>query len=434
MNSLTALRTPPRPAPWKKGDVLVLFGELFTRGYANGLVEEAERQGLTVIRTTVGRRDKDGSLRELNAEEIAAQPQPFINIPLEAGFDLEPDSQGRLPIDQLKDVKLSDWTEAKLDFASLEDSRRRAIERFRRQTSAVMAALKPLIPAGANVLFAHLMAGGVPRTKIVMPLINRVVKGTGERYIPSETLWTSEIGRFVAMNFLEVTSETFGHLLDLSGELRGHIEKQGGHVSYLAYGYHGTEILIDGRYQWQTYTPYVQGWAKMALEDHAKKATAKGLAACVYNCPEILTNSSSIFQGVELSLYPLLDAFAKDAPNAAIHRKLRQDCANLLQNGDADLAKIHELAATYFKEPVIVDRCQFPAWPQHTTARQLETMLALSDQMVSLHKDNKNLMTAVLSEAVFEACGKLMFHDAWKPEFPVAWIGHDVITKTLATT
>ncbi len=37
-------------------------------------------------------------------------------------------------------------------------------------------------------------------------------------------------------------------------------------MRYTAYGYHGTEILIDGEYHWQTYTNYTQGYAKMRLE------------------------------------------------------------------------------------------------------------------------------------------------------------------------
>ena len=52
----------PEAAGYKAGDVLVLVGELFGRGYANGLVEEARRIGMTVIGTTVGRRDADRSL------------------------------------------------------------------------------------------------------------------------------------------------------------------------------------------------------------------------------------------------------------------------------------------------------------------------------------------------------------------------------------
>lgn len=431
MSKLTALREKSQSQPWKKGDVLVLFGELFSRGYANGLVDEAERVGMTVVRATVGRREKDGSLRPLNAEEAAAVPKPFINVPLEAGFDLEPDSQGRLPIDPLKEVKLSEWESVSLDFTVLEDSRNGAVERFRASTAEFMRQLRPLIPAGANVLFAHLMAGGVPRTKLVMPLLNRVVKGTGDRYLPSEKMWNSSIGRFCAMNFNEVTAETYRHLLEVSTPLRQEIEKSGGTVSYLAYGYHGTEILIDGAYTWQTYTPYVQGWAKMRLEKISEEFSRQGVRSCVYNCPEILTNSSSIFQGVEVSLYSLLEAFQRDAPGGIETQRLQTSCAALLNEGESDFAKIRQMTSAYYRNPAIQDRCRFAEWPQHTTPEQLETMLKTADDLIALHKDPKQLITAALSETVFEACGRLMLHDSWKPAHPFAWIGHDVIVKTV---
>lgn len=83
----------PAAAGYKAGDVLVLVGELFGRGYANGLLEEAKRLGMTVLGTTVGRRDSDGTLRPLTAEELteaeALLGSRIINIPLEAGFDME---------------------------------------------------------------------------------------------------------------------------------------------------------------------------------------------------------------------------------------------------------------------------------------------------------------------------------------------------------
>ncbi len=82
----------------------------------------------------------------------------------------------------------------------------------------------------------------------------------------------------------------------------------------MAFGYHGTEILIDGRYAWQSYSPYLQGFAKVELENIARKALHEGIQASVYNAPEILTNSSSIFLGVEVALYPLLGAMKKEAP------------------------------------------------------------------------------------------------------------------------
>lgn len=430
MPNLSALRSAPTPQPWKKGDVLVLFGELFSRGYANGLVEEAERQGLTIVRATVGRREKDGTLRALTAEEAATVPQPFINVPLEAGFDLEPDAQGRAPIDFISNVKLSEWEGATLDFNALEDSRRRAADRFKRNTAEFMRQLRPHIPKGANVLFAHLMAGGVPRTKIVMPLINRVVKGTGERSLSSEKMWQSPIGRFCEMNFFEVTAETYRHLIEGSAELRSEIESHGGRTAYLAYGYHGTEIYVDDEFRWQTYTPYVQGWAKKRLEDISREFAGQGVRSCVYNCPEILTNSSSIFQGVELSLYPLLLAFQRQAPAAPVTKKIVADCASLLKDGEGGFKRIEEITSTYFNDPIIQDRCRFEEWPQHTTPKQLETMLQASEDLIALHKEEKKLITAELSEIVFESCGKLMLHGTWAPQSPVQWIGHDAVLKT----
>lgn len=429
MNSAAFLKKKPELSPYKKGDVLVLFGELFQRGYANGLVEEAEARGMTIVRATVGRRE-EGKLRALTAEETANIPKPFINVPLEAGFDLEPDSSGHAPVDQLKDVKLSDWENAKLNFASIEDSRKKAIARFRKNVDLFMQELEAHIPAGANVLFAHLMAGGVPRTKIVMPLMNRTCKGIGDRYLASETLWNSDIGKLCAMNFKEVTAETLRHLLELSAPLRQKIEGKGGRVSYTAYGYHGTEILINDVYQWQTYTPYIQGWAKKDLEQISTDAHKKGINVCVYNCPEILTNSSSIFQGVEVSLYPLTEAIEKECKNSAAGKKVLQDCQDLLIDGKT-LVDIAKVANTFFTAPEIKAHCVFEKWPQHSGKQQLETMLTASDDLISLHKDPKKLMSFELSEVVFKSCGYVMLHDSWKPQFPVAWIGHDLVARCI---
>lgn len=429
MNSAAFLKKKPELSPYKKGDVLVLFGELFQRGYANGLVEEAEARGMTIVRATVGRRE-DGKLRALTAEEAETIPKPFINVPLEAGFDLEPDSSGHAPVDQLKDVKLSDWENAKLNFASIEDSRQKAIARFRKNVESFMQQLEAQIPAGANVLFAHLMAGGVPRTKIVMPLMNRTCKGMGDRYLASETLWNSDIGKLCSLNFKEVTAGTLRHLLDLSAPLRQKIEGKGGHVAYTAYGYHGTEIMIGSEYRWQTYTPYIQGWAKLELEQIAVDAHKKGINVCVYNCPEILTNSSSIFQGVEVSLYPLTKAIQKEAANSAYGKKVIADCQALLKD-DKSLEDISHIVDTYFNTPEIKAHCILEKWPQHSSKEQLETMLKASDALYDLHKDMKNLITAELSEVVFKSCGYVMLHDSWKPQVPVAWIGHDLVARCI---
>ncbi|UXR63214.1 hypothetical protein EZJ49_09000 [Bdellovibrio bacteriovorus] len=430
MTQLFPLKEKPALSPYKKGDVLVLFGELFTRGYANGLVEEAERRGMTIVRATVGRREKDGSLRPLTAEESANIPAPFINIPLEAGFDLEPDSKGVTPCSQLEGVKMSEWEQVQLDWASIEESEKNGVARFRKNTEQFLKELEQHIPAGANVLFAHLMAGGVPRTKVIMPVLNRVSKGTGDRHISSKTLMDSQIGQLCLKSFKEVTAETFRHLVELSTPLRQKLESQGAHVSYTAYGYHGTEILIRGEYKWQTYTCYFQGWAKMALEKHAENFAKQGVHCCVYNCPEILTNSSSVFQGVEVSLYPLLAAIQKDAGDKTHAEQALKACQELLKD-DVTFAQIIKFADDYLTNPLTLEFTNFAQWPQHSRKDQMEYMLSCSDHLFDLHKDPKNLITAVLSEVVFKSCGYVMLHDSWKPKNPVAWIGHDLVARCM---
>ncbi len=56
-----------------------------------------------------------------------------------------------------------------------------------------MTELEKMIPQGANVMFAHTMAGGVPRAKIILPVMNRVFKGHGERYASSKDFWESTL-------------------------------------------------------------------------------------------------------------------------------------------------------------------------------------------------------------------------------------------------
>src|SRR5690606_28757092 len=161
---------------------------------------------------------------------------------------------------------------------------------------------------------------------------NRIYKGRGERFLSSRALLDSDLGKLILMNFDEVTANTFQHLIEGSAAIRARLEKAGGQVRYTAYGYHGTEILIGGQYQWQTYTNYTQGSAKMRLERVAESAWAQGIKATVYNCPEIRTNSSDIFAGVELSLFPLLRALKKEGGSVWAENQWRA-CGELLQEG-----------------------------------------------------------------------------------------------------
>ncbi len=430
MKDFNPVRGKPTSQKFKKGDILVLFGELFNRGYANGLVEEAEKNGLTVVRATVGRRDESGQLRKLTAEECELIAKPFINVPLEAGFDLEKDQQGLAPNDYLKDVKLSEWQQASVPKASLEYSRDQARLRFQKNTKEFISQLEHYIKPGQHVHFAHLMAGGVPRCKIVMPLMNRVFKGIGDRYIPSEVFWQSGIGQFLEMNFHEVTAQTFNILLTESAELREKIKSQNGTVSYVAYGYHGTEVIFENDYQWQSYAPYIQGWAKVDLENFSKQWSKKGVACCVYNCPEILTNSSSIFKGLEIAVYNLIRALKKDKPHLALTQQIEAQCQQVLKNPQA-LDEIFKLVDNYFKFPDTIKTSVLEGWPQHSLKNQLELALKTSDGIIALHQDEKVLMTGVLSELIFKACGYVMLHDGRSPKNPVAWIGHDAIVSCL---
>ena len=74
-------------------DVPNVFEPGLSQPLGEGLVitiDEAKKAGMKVIYSTVGRRDGEGGLRPLTAEELATKDQPLINIPLECGFDLEP--------------------------------------------------------------------------------------------------------------------------------------------------------------------------------------------------------------------------------------------------------------------------------------------------------------------------------------------------------
>ncbi len=408
----------------------MLFGELFTRGYANGLVEEAEKNGLTVVRATVGRRDAEGNLRALTAEETENIPKPFINVPLEAGFDLEKDSHGKSPNEYLSGIKLSEWQGASIPSASLAESKEKGRVRFRANTKKFLQELAPYVTPGRHVHFAHLMAGGVPRCKIVMPLMNRVFKGTGDRFVASELFWNSGIGQLLQQNFHEVTAETFNILLDESTPLREKIIAQGGTASYVAYGYHGTEIIIKDEYQWQSYAPYIQGWAKIELENYSTAWSQKGVKTCVYNCPEILTNSSSIFQGVEIPLYNLIRSFEREAPGHAITAKMKEECKVALKEA-ATMDQVFALVDGFLSSETFQKTSKFEGWPHHSQKDQLESALNTSDSIIGLHKDEKSLMTATLSELVFKGCGYIMLHEALEPKAPVAWIGHEAIAKSL---
>jgi hypothetical protein len=433
MTELTSLRHIPHGNVFRKGDVFVLFGELFGRGYVNGLIDEARKAGMTIVGITVGRRDDNGALRALTPEEMAEAEAKLggkiINVPLMAGFDMDAPEGEQNPTELLSGITLKNWQEEKLDWNKIERCREAGVRRFTESANAVMGEIDKLVPQGANVFFAHTMAGGIPKIKAFLAIANRIYKGRGERFMSSRALLDSDLGKLILMNFDEVTANTLKYLIDASSAIRERVTKAGGEVRYTAYGYHGTEILIGGEYVWQTYTNYTQGYAKMRLESIAQAAWAQGVAATVFNCPEIRTNSSDIFVGVELSLFPLLAALKKEGGGAWADEQWKI-CQELLGDG-VSLQQILDTIERYNQDATSAKFRNFPAWPMDNTPELADVMIGTSEEITGLHKDKKALITDHLSALVLEGAGPLMFHGASEKIAPVLWLNHDIIARQL---
>jgi hypothetical protein len=435
MTELTPLRHIPTANVFRKGDVFVLFGELFGRGYVNGLIDEARKAGMTIVGITVGRRDDSGALRALTAEEHAEAEEKLggriINVPLMAGFDMDAPEGEQNPTEMLSGITLKSWQEDKLDWEKIERCRAAGVRRFTESAAQVMAEVDKLVPEGANVFFAHTMAGGIPRIKAFLAIANRIYKGRGERFMSSRALLDSDLGKLILMNFDEVSANTLKYLIDASAPIRERVTRAGGEVRYTAYGYHGTEILIKGEYQWQTYTNYTQGYAKMRLESIAQAAWNAGVSATVFNCPEIRTNSSDIFVGVELSLFPLLTALKKEGGGAWADQQW-QICQDLLGDG-ISLQSLLDKIEQYNNDPTSAQFRNFEAWPMDNTPALADVMIGTSEEITGLHKDKKALITDHLSSLVLEGAGPLMFHGASEKIAPVLWLNHDIIARQLNT-
>ncbi|MGF6273035.1 hypothetical protein ABIB38_001393 [Massilia sp. UYP11] len=433
MTDLTPLRHIPEANVFRKGDVFVLFGELFGRGYVNGLIDQARAAGMTIVGITVGRRDDSGALRALNDEELAEAEEKLggriINVPLMAGFDMDAPEGEQNPTEMLSGITLKNWQEEKLDWERIERCRAAGVARFTSAAATVMGEIDKLVPQGANVFFAHTMAGGIPKIKAFLAIANRIYKGRGERFMSSRALLDSDLGKLILMNFDEVSANTLKYLIDASAPIRARVEQSGGEVRYTAYGYHGTEILIQDAYQWQTYTNYTQGYAKMRLESIAEAAWKNGTLATVFNCPEIRTNSSDIFVGVELSLFPLLRALKREGGGAWADEQWRI-CEELLGEGTS-LQQLLDTIEGYNNDATSATFRNFEAWPMDNTPALAEVMIGTSEAITALHKDKKALITDHLSSLVLEGAGPLMFHGASEKIAPVLWLNHDIIARQL---
>lgn len=431
--TITSLKQLPQTNIFRKGDVFVLFGELFGRGYASGLVNEARKAGMEIVGITVGRRDENNALRPLDAEELAAAEANLggriINVPLMAGFDLDAPAGEPTPTDLLGKLTLKTWETDKLDWDHIEKCRQVGIQRFKDGVAQVMAQLDGLIGEGRNVFFAHTMAGGIPKAKVFMVIANRIYKGRGDRFMSSQTLLDSDLGKLILQNFDEVSANSFQYLIEGSAAIRARIEAAGGQVRYSAYGYHGTEILQGGGYQWQTYTNYTQGYAKMRLERIARDAWAQGVKATVYNCPEIRTNSTDVFAGVELPLISLLHALKKEGGGAWADAQW-QACRDLLADGNS-LEDVLQKVADFHASDVMQGFRDFAAWPMPNNPAQADLTIGTSDAIAEMHKDRKALITDLLSTLVLEATGPLILRESSAPTGPVLWLNHDIIAQQL---
>ncbi len=433
MSGPISLRELPQKNIFRKGDTFVLFGELFGRGYANGLVNEARQAGMNIVGITVGRRDENNKLRALTSEELETAEKnlggTIINIPLMAGFDMDSPPGEPNPTDLLSVLTLKNWQDEKLDWDQIERCREVGIARFKSSVAEVMAQLDPMVADGSNLFFAHTMAGGIPKVKVFLAIANRIYKGHGARFMSSRALLDSDLGKLILMNFDEVTANTLQYLIEGSTAIRQRLENSGGHVRYTAYGYHGTEILIDNRYQWQTYSNYTQGYAKMRLEQVARQAWEQGVKATVYNCPEIRTNSSDIFVGVELSLFPLLTALKKEGDGSWVEEQCKH-CHDILKE-EASLEKLLQTIDSYNADGVMKAYRNFEAWPMDNSEELAELMIGTSEEITNMHKDSKTLVTDRLSALVLEGTGPLMFYETSDPAGPVLWLNHDIIAKQL---
>ena len=432
MADFFSLNSTPKGSLKTNIKTLVIFGEYYALGYIGGLIKEAKSRLIDIIYSTTGRRlPEGGELRPLTDEELqtVCPTGAIINVPLEAGFDMEPASPSRIrPVQLLDTLHKDSWETHRLNKELIEEACRNATISFRKRTAKWLKEVEQkILESSGDVLIAHTMAGGVPRAKNLLPVLNRVVKGREGRFLSSEAFCHSDLGWFCLKNFLEVTGNTFSHLLDLSTPLREKLKKQGRDIFYIAYSYHGTQILIGDSYQWQTYAPYLQGTAKLRLENISREFYSKGVKSCVFNVPEILTRSTGTFGGLELPLYSLLKALKRENGNSIEHPFFNQILDLLAPDA---LDRIHKITETYFHSKAVEELKAFPKWPQHNSPEQMKSMLEGARELLHLHKDRQKSISPLLSNLILNITGQMILREINNPECPpVSWIGHDIIAK-----
>lgn len=419
----------PAQATWTSKDYFVIFGELMDEGYVNGLVRFADLAGLNVIQCTIGKRDGGDQPRALTSEELAGRRFKTINVPLEFGFDLDKDSTGKTPIDQLTGLDLQNCLDWKINWNLIDESFNVSRQRIDKCLSIFSEQLNGLIPADANVLIAHTMAGGVPRAVDLWPILLRVFRGVGEPFISNETFLNSEVGKLCSLNFNEVSAESFDRLVRSTAGLREKQSKNGKKVFYLAYGYHGSEVLLNGKYQWRAPDAYLLARQKKRLEDFSARFRKEGINSTVFNCPEIMTKSSAVLYGIELSTHLFVDAIRREVEDPK-RSQILSTCSSLLKEG-ITLEDVSKVSTDYWNLDLTQPFADFPLWAVDSFPEVKQINANLSAQILNMHKDMKNLLKHKLSKMIVYSSGYLLLNNIPTINIPTVWLSHRNLAEAL---
>lgn len=417
--------------PSIKPSVFIIFGEVFPGSYIQGLLAQAKKHNATIIYSTMGRRTSKQELRALNPEELQEKIKELqldnsnllINIPLEAGFDLEPYKDSNL-VNKINSFNLKTWEDCSIDQEYLSKIKNQARLKFKKQIQKFLIEANKHIPQNTkNIHFIHTMAGGIPRAKLLIAILNRVLKGRGNRFYSSEKFCSTPLGKAALESFKSVTADSFKDLITETAQLRDLWSKQNITTSYTAFGYKGNTLLIREKYQWTAYAPYIQGWAKLELEKIAIDSQKSGIQANVFNCPEVLTRSSKAFSGIEVYLYPVLSSLDQQSSDLILKKigdlpiiqsllkqltspSLTKERFTQFFEKDFSFEKLKNLTDDFFLNPNLKKQLQIENWPQHNSPEQMNLMIEKSLELEQYtKKDTKLLLYSHLSTLLIYLAG-----------------------------
>lgn len=436
--------------PSSSSSIFIIFGEVFPGGYIQGLLTQAKKHKATIIYSTMGRRTSEQKLRPLNEEELQQKNKELklsdtnllINIPLEAGFDLEP-YQGKTLVDHINQYGLKNWEDFFIDDQFLFTAKKEARIKFQKQIQKFLTqASSHITEHTKNIYFIHTMAGGIPRAKLLMAILNKVLKGRGKRFYSSKQFCATHLGKASLKSFESVTAESFQDLIIETKNLRSLWNKKNINVSYTAFGYRGNSILIKDKYQWTAYAPYIQGWAKLELENIAQKAKNNNIKANVFNCPEVLTRSSQAFSGIEVFLYPFLNSLNASSSDLILKKigdlSIIQDllkqlgAKSLEQNSfinyfhkDFSFLKLKQLTDNFFTHPSLNQQLNPTLWPQHNNFQQMDLMIEKTLELNQyIIPETKLLLHTQLSTILIYLAGNQIYKQL-NSEKPIQNLTHE---------